>query len=85
MADRLFQYANEAQHAQANPSTKEALRYRTALHKGYMSLTERPLTTATAVDVCRTIKGVEIDILRVPGTALMNDATQQIIYTPPEE
>lgn len=82
--DRLFQYANEAQQAQADPATKEALRYRTALHRGYRSLAERPLTTATAVDVCRTIKGVEIGVRRVPGTALMNDATQRIIYTPPE-
>jgi len=47
--DRLFQYANEAQQAQVDPATKEALRYRTALHKGYRSLAERPLTTATAL------------------------------------
>ena len=37
-----------------------------------------------AVEVCRTIKGVELDICNTPGTALMNDATQQVIYTPPE-
>src|SRR5690606_8817805 len=47
------------------------------------SLKTRPLTTATAVDICRTIKGVEMDIRKVPGTALMNDATQQVVYTPP--
>ncbi|MGB3288368.1 MAG: Fic family protein [Burkholderiaceae bacterium] len=82
--DRLFQYANEVSGAKADPATKEALRYRTALHSGYRSLEKRPLTAATAIDVCRTIKGVEMDIRRVPGTALMNDATQQIIYTPPE-
>lgn len=83
-ADRLFQYANDASNTQADPATKEALRYRTALHKGYRSLKERPLTTATAVDICQTIKGVAMDIRKVPGTALMNDATQQIIYTPPQ-
>jgi hypothetical protein len=33
--DRLFQYANEAQQAQADPATKEALCYRAALHKEY--------------------------------------------------
>lgn len=82
--DRLFQYANDASNARADPATKEALRYRTALYQGYRSLEERPLTTATAVEVCRTIKGVETDIRRVPGTALMNEVTQQIIYTPPE-
>jgi Fic family protein len=83
-ADRLFQYASDVSGAKADPATKEALRYRTALHRGYQSLAERPLTTATAIEVCRTIKGVEMDIRRVPGTSLMNDATQQIVYTPPE-
>ncbi|WP_454688048.1 protein adenylyltransferase Fic [Achromobacter aloeverae] len=82
--DRLFQFANEAQQTHADPATKEALRYRTALHRGYRSLEERPLTAGTAVEICRTIKGVDMDIRRVPGTALMNDATRQIIYTPPE-
>lgn len=83
--DRLFQYVNDTTtQASADPATKEALRYRTALHRGYKSLEERPLTTATAIEVCRTIKGVDMDIRRVPGTALMNDATQEIIYTPPD-
>lgn len=82
--DKLFQYANDTTNAQADPATKEALRYRTALYQGYRSLEERPLTAATAIDVCRTIKGVDMDIRRVPGTALMNDASRQIIYTPPE-
>jgi Fic family protein len=80
--DRLFRFANEG--GQADPATKEALRYRTALNRGFQSLKERPLSTATAIDVCRTIKGVELDIRATPGTALMNDATGAIIYTPPE-
>ena len=80
--DRLFRFANEG--AQADPATKEALRYRAALHRGFQSLQDRPLSTATAIDVCRTIKGVELDIRATPGTALMNEATGAIIYTPPE-
>jgi Fic family protein len=82
--DRLFRYAHDANQTQADPATKEALRYRTALHQGFRSLTERPLTTTTAVTVCRTIKGVDMDIRKVPGTALVNDTTQRIIYTPPQ-
>ena len=85
--DKLFQYA-EQQEGQpitgADPATKEALRYRTALYQGYRALKDRPLCTATAVEVCTTIKGVEMDIRRVPGTALANDATGETIYTPPE-
>lgn len=81
--DRLFQFDGEEQR-HADPATKEALRYRSALYKGVQSLQQRPLTTSTAVDICRTIKGVDMDIRKVPGTALMNDATQEIIYTPPD-
>jgi Fic family protein len=81
-SDRLFQYAEMA--GQADAATKEALRYRSALHQGYHHLAERPLCTATAVEICRTIKGVDLDIRRTPGTQLANDRTGEVIYTPPE-
>ena len=81
--DKLFQYA-ENQENQADPATKEALRYRTALYQGYRALKDRPLCTATAVEVCSTIKGVNMEIRRVPGTTLANDVTGETIYTPPE-
>lgn len=81
--DRLFRFANEAGN-QADPATKEALRYRTALNEGYLSLRDRPVSTSTAVTVCRTIKGIALDIRSTPGTALMNETTGAVIYTPPE-
>ena len=65
-------------------ATKEALRYRTALYQGYQSLQQRPLSTTTAVEICRTTKDVQLDIRRVPGIALANPKTGQVIYTPPE-
>lgn len=68
----------------ADPATKEALRYRTALRRGVESLKTRPLATATAVDVCRTLLGVNLDVRRVPGTALINEMTGTVVYTPPE-
>ncbi len=80
--DQLFQYAQG--HESADPATKEALRYRTALHQGFQSLKARALCTATAVDVCRTLKGVDMDIRRTPGTQLANDRTGEVVYTPPE-
>lgn len=82
--DRLFRFAQEEANGQADPATKEALRYRTALYRGYESLKRRPMTTATAVEVCRTIKGVRLDIRRVLGTALANDPRGKVIYTPPQ-
>lgn len=81
--DQLFRFANDTG-GQADPATKEALRYRTALHRGFEMLGQRPLSTVIAVEVCRTIKGVDLDIRGTPGTALMNDATGAVIYTPPE-
>ena len=81
--DRLFRFANEAGNS-PDSATKEALRYRTALHQGFAMLNERPVSTAMAVAVCRTIKGVDLDIRATPGTALLNDATGGVIYTPPE-
>ncbi|MDP2369087.1 MAG: Fic family protein [Rhodoferax sp.] len=82
-ADQLFQYAQGGDKL-ANAATKEALRYRTALYLGYQSLAARPLCTATAVEVCRTIKAADLDIRRTPGTQLINDRTGEVIYTPPE-
>ena len=82
-ADRLFRYANDAA-GRADPATREALRYRTALYRGFEMLKRRPVSTAIAVEVCRTIKGVDLDIRNTPGTALINDAADEVIYTPPE-
>ena len=48
-------------------ATKEALRYRTALYRGFEMLKRRPVSTAIAVEVCRTIKGVDLDIRQDAG------------------
>lgn len=80
--DKLFQFVQSD--SQADLATKEALRYRTALYRGFQSLAQRPLCTATAVEICRTTKGVNLDIRRTPGTRLANDRSGEIIYTPPE-
>jgi Fic family protein len=82
--DRLFRFAQPDREALADPATKEALRYRTALRRGVESLRRRPVTTATAVEVCRTLLGVEVDVRRIPGTALLNETTGHVVYTPPE-
>ncbi|MEX1152661.1 protein adenylyltransferase Fic [Parvibaculum sp.] len=81
--DRLFRFAQAGRENQADPATREALRYRRALHKGFAGLANRPLSIATALDICSTIKGVQMEIRRVPGTALQKDASGEIVYTPP--
>ncbi|MGZ9711948.1 protein adenylyltransferase Fic [Glaciimonas sp. GNP009] len=80
--DLIFKHA-QGSDAHVDGATKEALRYRTALRAGFASIQERPLCTATAIQICRTLKGADMDIRRVPGTQLANDQTGEVIYTPP--
>lgn len=81
--DKLFHHA-AMQEKDADPGTKETLRYRRALLEGYRTIRSRPLSTATAVSVCQTIQGVELNVRNISGTALKNSVTGRIIYTPPE-
>jgi Fic family protein len=81
--DALFRHAQLAS-LTADPATKEALRYRTALKAGFESLKKRPVTTRTAEEVCTIIKDVHMTVRKVPGTKLANGATGEIIYVPPE-
>jgi len=80
--DALFKYA-QFDPENADPATREALRYRTALRQGVESLKAKPLSTSTAIAVCSTIKGRRMEVRRVPGTTLTNPAKNAVIYTPP--
>jgi Fic family protein len=80
--DKLFRHATRED--QADAATREALRYRTALFEGFQQLSARPLCTATAIEVCSTIKNRPMQIRSVPGTLIGNEATGEVIYTPPE-
>jgi len=82
-SDALFKYA-QINPENADAATKEALRYRTALRQGVEALKKKPLSTSTAVKVCSTIKGAEMEVRRVPGTKLANPGTRKVVYTPPE-
>jgi Fic family protein len=81
--DELFRQAS-LDDGGADPATKEALRYRSALFEGFEAIKLRPITTSTAIEICRTLKGVGLDIRATPGTTLTNSHTGEVIYTPPE-
>lgn len=81
-SDALFRYAQTEASAQ-DPATKEALRYRSALYRGFRQLQQRPLCTNLAVEICSHIKGTDMQVRRVPGTALLNASSGDVIYTPP--
>ena len=79
-SDQLFQYADRADGA--DPATKEALRYRTALYDGYTHLEDYPLCTNTAVAICTKLRAIQTDIRKTPGTVL-RDQNNNVVYTPP--
>lgn len=79
--DKLFQFQNSGE--RADPITREALRHSTALLEGYRSLKRHPLNTRTAEEVCTRIKGTQMQVRRIPGTALASGRTGVVTYTPP--
>lgn len=81
-ADKLFQHLQAD--AAADPATREALRYRRALLEGAAALKTRPLGTRIAETICTQIKGVEMAVRKVPGTALARSASGDVVYTPPQ-
>ena len=80
--DKLFEFADIAED-RADAATKEALRYRTALYEGAKMVRRGMLTTDMAIQICSTIKGMELDIRAEPGTTLKNRQSGELIYTPP--
>ncbi|GAC81744.1 Fic family protein [Gordonia malaquae] len=80
--DEMFQHA--ADDRNATPQAREALRYRTALRVGYDHIAARGLGKTTAMAVCSTIKGLDMDVRSMSGTRLMNPISREITYSPPE-
>jgi Fic family protein len=80
--DKLFEYVDIAED-KADAATKEALRYRTALFEGTKMVQRGMLTTDMAIQICSTIKGIELDLRDEPGTTLKNRMSGEVIYTPP--
>ncbi|MCZ4549308.1 Fic family protein [Gordonia rubripertincta] len=81
--DELFRHIGEDTSA-ADPATRETLRYRTALHRGFRLTNERGLTASTAAAVCSIIKAREMKVRAMPGTRIANPNTNEVIYSPPE-
>jgi Fic family protein len=81
--DELFEYA-KSNSPHMTLETKETLQYRQALYKGYQSLENRPLNISTICEICSTIRQVQTEVRKLPGTALINSSSGKKIYTPPE-
>ncbi len=81
--DKLFEFMDESD-KHADPATKEALRYRTAMFEGARAVQKKELTVKTAISICQRIKDERIDVRSKPGTSLTRGSTGETIYTPPE-
>jgi len=79
--DKIFKASHSDGKHTTDAATKEAFQYRSALLEGFASIKTKPLCTATAVAICSRIKNADMDIRRVPGTALASG--NKVIYTPP--
>ncbi len=83
--DKLYQ-ALAATSTQADPATKEVLRYREALLHGFREIQERGfLNTNSICRIQAILEENEAGIRQLPGTALKNDATGITIYTPHDD
>jgi len=80
--DALFKHS-QLDEATIDVPTKEALRYRDALFRGYLKLERLPISTRLAVETCSTLKGTDMEIRTLPGTALKAGRSGKLIYTPP--
>ena len=69
----------------ANPSSKEVLRYRQALHLGFEQVRESGLlTTNHIINIQAELERNNAGFRKLPGTAL-KDGGGQTVYTPPQD
>lgn len=69
--------------AAASVATKEVMRYREALWRGFNSMQQRPITASTIIDIVSAIKLTDMDVREGFDTKIVNDSTGEIVYTPP--
>lgn len=81
--DRLYRaIAVESENTDAH--TKEVIRYRDAVWQGIAKLRAgRPFNTVLFEEIVQVIKQTTAGVRKSEGTALANEATGKVIYTPP--
>jgi Fic family protein len=69
-----------------DPATKEVINYREAISKGAGLIAKRGLLSVSdIVQIQEVIAENNAGIRRLPGTALVNDSTEEVVYTPPQD
>ncbi len=83
--DELFQ-SDVTTEKFASPAAKEVYHYAAALREGVASVKETGLLTNNLIrEVQKTVEGNNAGFRTQSGTALKNEQTGKIIYTPPQE
>jgi Fic family protein len=68
-----------------SPQVKEVLNYRSALLEGFGVLKKRDVLSANGIiSIQERLECNKAGIRKLPGTALKNDRTGKIVYTPPD-
>jgi Fic family protein len=82
--DKLYQ-ALYAKSAKPDLATNEVLRYREALLMGTALIKEKGFLNANGIiSIQRELEANNAGLRTLPGTALINDITNEVIYTPPD-
>ena len=69
-----------------SPEAKEVQNYISALKKGFELIKEKGLITNNIiVEIQKELEGNSAGFRKLPGTALKNSSTGEIIYTPPQD
>ncbi len=69
----------------ASPAAKEVSRYVNALRVGFVSVRKTGLITLNQIlDIQRELEQNTAGFRKLPGTALRNKATGEVVYTPPQ-
>lgn len=80
--DELFKAMSSENYK--SPAAKEVVNYRTALWHGYELVKKKEfLTTNMIIEIQGLIESNRTGVRKLPGTVLKNEATGEVIYTPP--
>ena len=84
--DELFQ-ADLFPEGPRSGAAKEVALYRDAVKLGFQHLVESDglITNRTLIEMFRLLKGRSDGFRSTPGTALRNEATQDMVYVPPQD
>ncbi len=84
--DRLYRALAASSSAAVDASTKEVMQYRSALRIGEAFVRDHGFLSVNHIIKIQTeIIGNDAGLRATPGTALANDRTGEVVYTPPQD